>query len=97
MVCSGCSVGQKYLFLCDAIRVGNRWTFAEEDDVKLGGNVGDALAASSLVTKRVCYELNGETGKIDFVGKEKMAQLLENIRTGKKPTLKKDSQKRSIP
>ena len=43
-------------------------TFAEEDDVKLGGNVGDALAASSLVTKRVCYELNGETGKIDFVG-----------------------------
>ena len=29
-------------------------TFAEEDDVKLGGNVGDALAASSLVTKRVC-------------------------------------------
>lgn len=42
-------------------------TFAEEDDVKLGGNVGDALAASSLVTKRVCYELNGDTGKIDFV------------------------------
>ena len=25
VVCSGCSVGQKYLFLCDAIRVGNRW------------------------------------------------------------------------
>ena len=27
--------------------------FVEEDDVKLGGNIGDALAASSLVTKRV--------------------------------------------
>ena len=68
-------------------------TFAEEDDVKLGGNVGDALAASSLVTKRVCYELNGETGKIDFVGKEKMAQLLgKTSGIGKKPNLTKDSQ-----
>lgn len=66
-------------------------TFAEEDDVKLGGNVGDALAASSLVTKRVCYELNGETGKIDFVGKEKMAQLLENIRNGKSLPYKRQS------
>ena len=67
-------------------------TFAEEDDVKLGGNVGDALAASSLVTKRVCYELNGETGKIDFVGKEKMAQLLEKHPDWKKAYLTKDSQ-----
>ena len=67
-------------------------TFAEEDDVKLGGNVGDALAASSLVTKRVCYELNGETGKIDFVGKEKMAQLLEKHPEWKKAYLTKDSQ-----
>ena len=68
-------------------------TFAEEDDVKLGGNVGDALAASSLVTKRVCYELNGETGKIDFVGREKMAQLLgKNIPEWKKAYLTKDSQ-----
>ena len=67
-------------------------TFAEEDDVKLGGNVGDALAASSLVTKRVCYELNGETGKIDFVGREKMAQLLEKHPEWKKAYLTKDSQ-----
>ena len=51
--------------------------FVDEEDVKLGGNVGDVLAASSLVTKRVCYELNGETGKIEFLGKEKMLQLLQ--------------------
>ena len=44
--------------------------FVEEDDVKLGGNIGDALAASSLVTKRVCYELDGETGKIEFLDKK---------------------------
>ena len=51
--------------------------FVEEDDVKLGGNIGDALAASSLVTKRVCYELNGETGKIEFLDKNKMVELLK--------------------
>lgn len=51
--------------------------FVEDDDVKLGGNIGDALAASSLVTKRVCYELNGETGKIEFLGKDKMLQILD--------------------
>lgn len=66
--------------------------FVEDDDVKLGGNVGDALAASSLVAKRVCYELNGETGKVDFLGKDKMLQLLENHPDLKQAYLKKDSQ-----
>ena len=73
---------------CFAVRTSEGDLF----DVKLGGNVGDALAASSLVTKRVCYELNGETGKIDFVGKEKMAQLLEKHPEWKKAYLTKDSQ-----
>lgn len=36
--------------------------------------------------------LNGETGKIDFVGKEKMAQLLEKHPEWKKAYLTKDSQ-----
>ena len=66
--------------------------FVEEDDVKLGGNIGDALAASSLVTKRVCYELNGETGKVDFLGKDKMLQLLKNYPELKQAYLKDDSQ-----
>lgn len=66
--------------------------FVEEDDVKLGGNIGDALAASSLVTKRVCYELNGETGKIDFLGKDKILQLLEKYPDLKESYLKDDSQ-----
>ena len=64
----------------------------EEDDVKLGGNIGDALAASSLVTKRVCYELNGETGKVDFLGKDRMLQLLKNYPELKQAYLKDDSQ-----
>ena len=66
--------------------------FVEEDDVKLGGNIGDALAASSLVTKRVCYELNGETGKVDFLGEDRMLQLLKNYPELKQAYLKDDSQ-----
>lgn len=66
--------------------------FVEEDDVKLGGNVGDALASSSLVTKRVCYELNGETGKIDFLGTEKMLELLKDHPEWRQAYLKKENQ-----
>lgn len=66
-------------------------TFVDDDDVKLGGNIGDALAASSLVTKRVCYELDGETGKIEFLDKDRMLQLLENHPDWKKAYQKDDS------
>lgn len=66
--------------------------FVEEDDVRLGGNIGDALAASSLVAKRVCYELDSETGKIEFVGKDKMVQLLDKYPEWKQDYLKTDSQ-----
>lgn len=66
--------------------------FVEEDDVRLGGNIGDALAASSLVAKRVCYELESETGKIEFVGKDKMVQLLDKYPEWKQAYLKTDSQ-----
>ena len=66
--------------------------FVEEDDVKLGGNIGDAIAASSLVTKRVCYELNGETGKIEFLDKNKMVELLKKSPELKKAYPKEDSQ-----
>lgn len=46
-------------------------------DVTLGGVVGDAIAASSLVSKRVYYEIDAATGKIDFVGKDRMCTLLD--------------------
>ncbi|MBC8593144.1 hypothetical protein H8744_07725 [Oscillospiraceae bacterium N12] len=45
-------------------------------DVTLGGTLGDAIAASGLVSKRVCYEIDSSTGKINFVGKERMSVLL---------------------
>ena len=47
-------------------------------DVMLGGTVGDAIAASGQVTKRVYYEINAATGKISFVGKDRMLLLLSD-------------------
>lgn len=46
------------------------------DATKLGGQVGDAIAASGLVNRRVYYELDPETGRARFVGKERLAELL---------------------
>lgn len=61
-------------------------------DVTLGGSVGDAIAASGLVTKRVYYEIDATTGKVDFVGKERMCALLESYPDWKKEYLKADSE-----
>ena len=44
--------------------------------VMLGGQLGDAIAASGQVSKRVYYEIDTVTGKVDFVGKDKMLLLL---------------------
>lgn len=52
-------------------------TMTREDAAKLGGEVGNAINASGLANARVFYELNVETGRSEFVGKEKMLQLLE--------------------
>ena len=53
-------------------------TTQRADATRLGGEVGTAIAASGLVNARVYYELNPETGKVEFVGKEKMQHLLQN-------------------
>jgi hypothetical protein len=45
---------------------------------KLGGDVGRALAASSLIYARVYYEITPETNKVEFVGTEKMLELLKD-------------------
>ena len=51
-------------------------TATPPDATKLGGEVGDAINASGLVFARVYYELNLETGRSEFVGREKMLELL---------------------
>lgn len=52
-------------------------TVVDEDATKLGGEVGDAINASGMVTQRVYYELDLSTGYSHFVGKERIAELLE--------------------
>ena len=51
-------------------------TATPPDAVKLGGEVGYAIAASGLVNERVYYELDTATGRSGFVGRERMAELL---------------------
>lgn len=52
-------------------------TLPRKNTEKLNGEVGNAIDASGLVFDRVYYELDPETGKSEFVGKERMAQLLQ--------------------
>lgn len=65
-------------------------------NVTLGGSLGDALAASGLVTKRVYYEIDATTGKITFVGKDKMELLLAGHPEWKAAYLKEDSESATV-
>ena len=51
-------------------------TLLPKEGSKLGGTVGDAINASGLVNARVYYVIDPVTGTADFVGKEKMRELL---------------------
>ncbi len=59
-----------------AIPLGSVVAGSEGMDVKLGGTVGDALAASGQVSRRVCYRLNPKASVVEFMSCENMAQLL---------------------
>lgn len=78
-------LGGKIYFCAQPVGQAAASTMTREDATRLGGEVGDAINASGLVHARVYYELNPETGKSDFVGRERMLQLLEAypaLRTG---------------
>ena len=70
-------VGDKFYFCAQPVGQAAASTSLPPDAAKLGGKVGDAIAASALVDVRVFYEINPETGRAEFVGKEKMRALLE--------------------
>lgn len=65
-------------------------------DVTLGGVVGDAIAASGLVSKRVYYEIDVTTGKVGFVGKDRMCALLESHPEWEEEYLKENSESAEI-
>ena len=51
-------------------------SFIPIDAVRLGGDVGNAIAVTSLVNDRVYYELDMQTGRSSFLSKERMRELL---------------------
>lgn len=71
-------LNKKIYFCAQPVGQAATSTTAPSDATKLGGEVGDAIAASGLINARVFYELDPETGKSAFVGKDKMMELLKN-------------------
>lgn len=75
-------------------------TFAADSsvtmNVTLGGSLGDAIAASGLVSKRVYYEIDAATGKINFVGKDKMLLLLADYPKWKSEYLQQESESAEV-
>lgn len=53
-------------------------TTVSANATKLGGEIGDAINVTGLIDARVYYELDMQTGKSEFVGKERMKELLSN-------------------
>lgn len=72
-------VGGKLYFSAQPLGQVAAGTLTSSDAAKLGGEVGDALAASGLVHERVYYEIDPETGRSEFVGHDKMLQLLSDF------------------
>ena len=58
----------------------------------LGGSLGEAIASSGLVSKRVYYEINGITGEILFVSKDRMLELLTDYPEWTQSFLTEDSE-----
>lgn len=74
-------LGGKVYFCAQPVGQAATSTMTPDDATRLGGEVGDAINASGLVHARVYYELNPETGKSEFVGRERMMQLLAGYPT----------------
>ncbi len=74
---SALQVQDKIYFVAQPLGQAASQNVISADDAKLGGKVGDAIHASGLVSERVYYELDPETGQSEFVGKTKMKSLLK--------------------
>lgn len=84
-------VGDKIFYSAQPIGQVATETLVETSVNKLRGSVGDAIQASGLINERVYYELDTQTGRSEFVGRERMMQLLEN-----QPELKAEFEKETV-
>lgn len=89
-------VGDKIYFCAQPIGQVATSTATPPDATKLGGEVGNAINASGLVHARVYYELNPETGRSEFVGKDKMMKLLDGIPSLQKAFSKETSESAEV-
>lgn len=71
-------LGNKVYYVARPMGQAASRTLTPTDATRLGGQVGDAINVSGLLEERVFYELDLETGKSFFVGREKMAVLLSH-------------------
>ncbi len=71
-------IGEHVYFCAQPVGQAASSTSTPANAPRLGGDVGNAIAASALVNARVFYEINPQNGRAEFVGKEKMASLLSD-------------------
>ncbi|MDR1004556.1 MAG: hypothetical protein LBL97_06090 [Prevotellaceae bacterium] len=71
-------------------------TIAPANADRLRGDIGTAIASSGLVNARVYYEIDPETGKVEFVGKEKMLELLADHPQLREAYQKEDSEAAAV-
>lgn len=69
-------IGEHVYFCAQPVGQAASSTSTPANAPRLGGDVGNAIAASALINARVFYEINPRNGRAEFVGKEKMASLL---------------------
>lgn len=69
-------IGEHVYFCAQPVGQAASSTSTPTNTPRLGGDVGNAIAASALINARVFYEINPRNGRAEFVGKEKMMALL---------------------
>lgn len=89
-------IGGKIYFSAQPLGQAATSSVTPVDATKLGGEVGDAIAASGLVYDRVYYELDPQTGKASFVGKDKMTELLKGYPDLQEALLKEKSERAEV-
>lgn len=89
-------IGGKIYFSAQPLGQAATSSVTPVDATKLGGEVGDAIAASGLVYDRVYYELDPQTGKASFVGKDKMTELLKGYPELQEALLKEKSERAEV-
>lgn len=89
-------IGSKIYYVARPMGQAASRTLTPTDATRLGGQVGDAINVAGLLEERVFYELDPETGKSYFVGREKMAVLLSHRPDDQKRLLEEERESADV-